>query len=271
MIIGTVSPLACNIGEEATLQLSGKGFGTSATDAVVNFFPFGEDEVLSGEGANVTTATIINLTDQLINVHVTFTSVGVYNVSVTNVIASVTVGQTQVRVVTVIDPTISDFDSAEISLGLLSKVYIDGIHAGFLEGEVDITPKTEHKDYKPNDRLTVVKIFITSFEATVSMTLSQVNANNLALALTGDVGNYDSATKTITVPAVMSAVAEHTILIVDAMGTQYYFGRGMIIEPTAIKLTPEDNIKLPLQFRILAVETDAELSDLFSVYSPDFS
>lgn len=140
-----------------------------------------------------------------------------------------------------------NYSTTELKLGTMSRMYMDGLHVGYLQDTVEIMPSTDVKDYIPNDQNTIVKTFIIKNNLSVKFTLSQINPVTMA-AVVG--GTYTLATKTI-VLGNATTVPEVSLAWEDASGVFYYIPRCQLIEPSNITLNATDNQSLPVTYRAL--------------------
>jgi PKD repeat protein len=151
------------------------------------------------------------------------------------------------------------FDADNIKLGLMSKMYVDGVHVGYLQDTVEIQPSSETKDVIPNSGFSVVKTFVIRENCNMKFTLQEVNASNLAMAIGAELSTDGKTVILKSTPrkkkadgTYESAVPEYAIAFTDAAGVQYYLPKAQLVEPSNIVLNSQDNMALPMSLRCLA-------------------
>ena len=153
------------------------------------------------------------------------------------------------------------FDADEVVGGMIYRVYIDGIHAGFCDGEVTLGTEDTVLDFKPNNLRSPVKSLVTSRVGSVGFTLAQQNGTNLGIALGGA---WDAPTKRMSVTG-SRTVSEHSVLFEDkddsdgSVRNSYFVPRCQVITPAKITLNPDQLFMLPVTLRALAVDNDTGL------------
>lgn len=157
--------------------------------------------------------------------------------------------------------TTEEFDPDELIGGFLNRVYIDGLHVGYLSGDMDIGTTDTALDYQPNNLRGPVKTLITKRVGEIKFNLGQPNGANLGMALGG---TWDSTNKRVTVSG-SRTVAEHSVLVEDkkdsdgTVRNSYFIPRCQVVAPTHIVLNPEKYLELPVTLRALAVDDDTGL------------
>ncbi len=146
-----------------------------------------------------------------------------------------------------IDPTVRK-DTAEVLLGQMGSLYINGVDVGYCEDEVGYKPGGTVLDYRPNDRNTIVKSWRINREDTLRFTLNQLNGPNLAIALGG---TWD-ATNNLLVLDDDAELPERAICWTDSAGNQYWVGRAQLVDAGELVFSPATWRKMAVSFRALA-------------------
>lgn len=147
-----------------------------------------------------------------------------------------------------------DYDTTEIKLGTMSKMYMNGLHVGYLQDNVEIQPSSENKDYVPNSSYMPVVTKVIRANCNLRFTISQINAKNIAIATNS---KYTEATKTVEfrdTPVTLDGtpgISAYELFWTDASGTSYYFPNTQVTEPTNIVLNAQDFMSLPIAMRAL--------------------
>lgn len=145
--------------------------------------------------------------------------------------------------------TVSD---SELEVGNISVVYVDGRNVGQLQGGVEIVGSQRLLPYKPAHKNHVTFMRVLEKNATVSVTLDQINGDNLELLLNG---TYASASKILTVTSTGTGnLTEHSVYMVDEAGWTYFIPRCRIPALGSLMLSPDSWKGIPLTFE--AIPTD---------------
>lgn len=139
------------------------------------------------------------------------------------------------------------FNKAELLLGKMSRLYINGTHVGYLEDTVELQPSQEVFDYKSNDSGAIQKTFVISSMCNLRMTISQCNVELLAKILNG---TYAAADNSITLTGDPS-ITDYTVGFTDAAGVSYYLPVCNVIEPANVVLRATQNQGFSISMRAL--------------------
>lgn len=133
-------------------------------------------------------------------------------------------------------------DVDEVDLGMIDSVYLAGLAVGYGEDVISIKPSMEFHDFVPNDGNSPAKTWAIKKEVAVALTLSQLNATNLALALGG---TADTAAGQVTITD-SATVPEYELGVVTKTGVCYVFPRWQTKDLPGIELNPREHSKFPI-------------------------
>lgn len=156
-----------------------------------------------------------------------------------------------------------NFTTTEMAANKIKGVYIDGVHIGYTEDTISMTPTFQTEDLISNNRIYPVGTNVTGATMSLSLTLMQVNGANLAM-VSG--GTWDAGTKMLTFSGTPT-IPSHSVAVIEATSlAQYTFPNCQLITPSAIVLGSPTHKKLSITLRALPIADDA--SNVAQVYIP---